>query len=483
MNSFQLTFTSSSRATLRGSIASLLALLSLGVACSGSSDGTGEGLGEPSDTGQGTANPTVVPGGGPVDVGPTQTPPAVGDGTNPAGGGLTPGAGNPMMPGNAGQQTNGCAAGQSMCGGSCVDFSVDPQNCGACGNFCQGGGGCANGSCVGDCPAGSTSCGGACVDTSVDASNCGGCGTVCPGGSCVAGSCGPDDVPADLGLIGWATVNGNTTGGEGGETVTVTNGGDFQDEISGTASRTVILAGDISGVFEVGSNKTIVGDSANRTLSGGLLIDGQSNLIVQNFAINARSAEDGITVRESDHIWFDHLEIFDAPDGNLDITSASDLITVSWTRFYYTNNPPADDHRFSNLVGAGDQDTADRGMLRITWHHNWWADRVHERAPRVRFGQNHVFNNYYSQSGNNYCVRAGVEAQLLVENNHFDGVGNPHEIDSDNGTATMAASGNLYDGTSGAQDTRGSAFAVPYDYSLQQATSVRAVVMAGAGPQ
>jgi hypothetical protein len=31
------------------------------------------------------------------------------------------------------------------------------------------------------------------------------------------------------------------------------------------------------------------------------------------------------------HIWLDHMAIYDGSDGNLDITQASDFITVSWT--------------------------------------------------------------------------------------------------------------------------------------------------------
>ena len=52
------------------------------------------------------------------------------------------------------------------------------------------------------------------------------------------------------------------------------------------------------------------------------------------------------------------------------------------------------------------------GRKLVTWHHNWWSSNVHERMPRVRFGDVHVFDNYYSSSGNNYCIRAGFHSNV-----------------------------------------------------------------------
>jgi hypothetical protein len=40
-----------------------------------------------------------------------------------------------------------CAAGQTMCGGLCVDVQADPQNCGACSTACAAGETCVQGAC------------------------------------------------------------------------------------------------------------------------------------------------------------------------------------------------------------------------------------------------------------------------------------------------------------------------------------------------
>src|SRR6185503_7659822 len=102
------------------------------------------------------------------------------------------------------------------------------------------------------------------------------------------------------------------------------------------------------------------------------------------------AGEDAISVNGgAQHLWFDHLDVSDGSDGNLDITQGSDFVTVSWSKFSYSSmrtDPMAgtSGHRFSNLVGASDTDPSDVNHLNITWHHNWWAQNVNQRMPRTR---------------------------------------------------------------------------------------------------
>ena len=111
-----------------------------------------------------------------------------------------------------------------------------------------------------------------------------------------------------------------------------------------------------------------------------------------------------------------------------------------------------------------------------------------ERQPRVRYGKNHVVNNLYTSTSSNYCVRAGIEAQILVENNVFVGVNNPQEFNStsDQTTATITAKGNLYSGTSGSESTGGGGTVFttpPYSFTADATVGLQAAIQNGAGPK
>jgi hypothetical protein len=47
------------------------------------------------------------------------------------------------------QASASCATGKTMCGARCVNLSIAPRNCGACGNVCGAGQTCSNGACTG----------------------------------------------------------------------------------------------------------------------------------------------------------------------------------------------------------------------------------------------------------------------------------------------------------------------------------------------
>ena len=330
------------------------------------------------------------------------------------------------------------------------------------------------------------------------------------GGSCTTP---PDPSP----LIGWASQSGNgtptTTGGGSATPTPVTTLADLQNAAKGSTAAVIYVKGVMAaGSVSIASNKTIVG-LCGAELHGHVSIS-SSNVIVRNIKIvgyavgncaldpsydssaGCSSGQDAISVQSGHHIWFDHCDISDGTDGNLDITNGADFVTVSWTKFHYTartdnsgsDSTGASGHRFSNLVGGDDGTTSDAGKLNITWHHNWWTDNVVERQPRVRFGKNHIFNNLYTSTASNYCVRAGIQAQILVEDNVFSGVKNPQQFNStsDQATAYITSSNNVYTNTSGTQATGGGGTPFttpPYAYTPDATSGLQAAIQAGAGPK
>lgn len=305
--------------------------------------------------------------------------------------------------------------------------------------------------------------------------------------------------PFDAAAIGWAAVPDGaletTTGGDGAVPVTVTTVEEFavQAKLAGPG---IIL---LSGVIGQGSRVTITSDKTiiglpGAEFHGGLKLSGASNVIVRNLKIVGNNCTDSPTDCSggadalsigsgSHHVWVDHCDISDGSDGNLDVNGGSDFVTISWTKFSYSGLR-AGGHQFSNLVGSSDNEPEDAGHLRVTYHHNWWAENIRERMPRVRYGQVHVFNSLYSASGDNYCIGVGVFANVLTEANVFVGVRDPIESASySNDQSVVVSHDNLYVDTGGANGDRGSdVFTPPYAYALDPVRGVQAQIENGAGP-
>jgi len=311
--------------------------------------------------------------------------------------------------------------------------------------------------------------------------------------------------PPASALVGWAAVQGSgssgnaiatTSGGGDAMPVTVTTLAALNSAAGGTAPAVIYVKGVIApGSVKVGSNKTIVG-LCGAELHGHVDMNGSVNVIVRNLKVvgyncsdspsECKSGADAISVvNAAHHLWFDHDDISDGSDGNLDITNGSDFVTVSFTKFWYSTkrtDPGAGStgHRFSNLIGAADGLAIDQGHLNVTWHHNWWANNVAERMPRSRDGKIHVVNNLFTAEGNDYCTNSGNMSSLLVENNVYIGVHNPLQEDAD---GNMLARGNVFQNTKGTATSGGTGFSPPYRLTVDDTTNLAAIIMAQAGPQ
>ena len=143
------------------------------------------------------------------------------------------------------------------------------------------------------------------------------------------------------------------------------------------------------------------------------------------------SQYDSVTIRGGTHIWIDHCHFEDGQqptetyfhreyehrDGLVDIVNQADDITMSYNVF--------ERHNKAILIGNSDAKTADDGKLNVTLHHNYFHNLV-QRAPRVRFGKVHVYNNYYQTDDENgayryaYSLGVGKNSKIYAENNVAD---------------------------------------------------------------
>jgi pectate lyase len=292
---------------------------------------------------------------------------------------------------------------------------------------------------------------------------------------------------------GYATVAGDTsptTGGGDGEPVVAST----PEELAAYAAMEGPLVIQVHGLLalpasiQFTSDKTIYGDPAtpgSGVTGAGLNFTDASNIIVRNLQISKAGLDEGdaITLLRSQHIWIDHCDLSSEAtggnyDGLIDITHASDFITVSWTAFH--------DHRDTSLVGHSENNAdEDTGHLRVTYHHNWFA-RVFS-GPRVRFGTAHVYNNQFEDIAavGSFGVASESNASMLVEQNTFVNVALPITTTFMDAVAgSVWADSNRYDMNSGAPnigDTTLPKLVPPYEYMPDTAGNVSASVKSCAG--
>jgi pectate lyase len=253
--------------------------------------------------------------------------------------------------------------------------------------------------------------------------------------------------------------------------------------------------------IRVSSNKTVFGaDGASGFTGGGLAMTNVSNVTIRNLIISMPAAGassnnvDAIHIEGSHQIWIDHCDLSsdgiatgNAFDGLVDISDASDFVTVSWTHYHQ--------HDATGLIGRSDSAAAaaqDAGKNHVTYDHDWF-DTVGS-GPRVRFGIVHVLNTYFFQVSN-FGVASTDGANVLVERSAFKYVTPAGQTDPNYGpittildspaTAGSATSlNNAMDATDGANviPTVTAPPAIPYPYTADSEESVPALVSGCAGP-
>jgi pectate lyase len=289
---------------------------------------------------------------------------------------------------------------------------------------------------------------------------------------------GTTDAPSEPAVAAAAAPIGfgaATTGGAGGGTVTVTNASAFKTAVQSSTTQVVRVNGTIAltEMTKVASNKTIVGvGTAGKITGSGLNVASVNNVIIQNLSFSG-SDDDAINVQYSTNVWIDHNDISDAYDGAVDIKRASTNITVSWNRTH--------DQDKNMLLGHSDGNSSeDTGKLKVTYDHNWF-DGTNQRNPRVRFGNPvHVLNNYFSDIGS-YGVASTENAGVLVEANYFENTDDTYHLGEGSSDEGSLVARNNYLSNSTAGQTGGSVASIPYSYTAQSASTVKASVTAGAG--
>lgn len=301
--------------------------------------------------------------------------------------------------------------------------------------------------------------------------------------------------------VGWATQNGGVTGGGNATPVVVDTYSELDDAVDDENVKVIHVSGTItipSGgkiVFQDQSDKSILGLPGARLVSadqssggsGIMQIKRVDNAIIRNITFEGPGAydvdgNDNLTVEDSRNIWVDHCVFEDGCDGNFDIKSEANYISVTWCVFQYRKPPRSggpggsNDHRYSNLIGSSDGATGDRGKLNVTFQYCRWGEGVRERMPRVRYGKVHMVNCLFDSDVSNYCLRAGYEANIRAEGNYFDDQDEPIDLFDGDYTAVYA---NNNIGQSNMNN--GSVFTPPYSLTIADPSTIRTPIINCAG--
>ena len=279
---------------------------------------------------------------------------------------------------------------------------------------------------------------------------------------------------------GYAASAG-TTGGGNSEPIIVFTASEFKQAINNNNPAVVIVCGRLNvGGVSIGSNKTIVGANKSAGLYGGVVRLTGTNYIFQNLIIGPNTTNDAMELSGAKNVFIHKCEFYDGADGNLDIVRGSDYVTVSWCKFYYKDQ---ENHKLSVLIGNGDNVTSDAGKLHVTMHHCWFAEGCQSRMPRVRYGHVHIYNNYYSCTGNNYCIGAGIDCYIRLENSCFDNIHSPWDTDNVDNSGLMGWD-NLQFVSCEAPTFKSNTYPVfdlPYNFIPDPIDKVKTIVSAGAG--
>ena len=293
---------------------------------------------------------------------------------------------------------------------------------------------------------------------------------------------------------GFASVDAlgqnGTYGGRDGRIVTVKTLADLEKYATASEPYVIVVAATITmdpvgKEIKVQSDKTIVGSGTSGQIVGGgfFLGSGVHNVIIRNLTIrdayqgvwNDKEHDfDAIQMDGAHHVWIDHNDLRHMADGLIDVRKDSTYVTVSWNKLSQDNK----------AFGIG---WTDNVVTDITIHHNWIRETEQRNPSTDNAAHAHLYNNFLedvagtdiNSSYGNYSRGA---TRMVLENSWFQGFKNPVIKDA---TASIVQKGNTFVGTSGRNESGGTAFdpKTYYAYTPDKTADVPALLKSGSGPR
>ena len=274
--------------------------------------------------------------------------------------------------------------------------------------------------------------------------------------------------------------------------------------------------------FDVGSNKTLVGESGkdygfkniNVKISG-------SNVIVKNLHFGdvigedyfGGSGNDAMSIKGGEHVWIDHCEFSssltpvevdgtaidfskhkfevdlegencteeekwtkDFYDGLLDISETSRFISVSNSYFH--------DHWKACLCGGSNDNVSSQpqgSLVRLSMYNNYF-EKIHARQPLFRFGKAHIYSSYLKGLGDSSSgIEVRAESRVYVDNVYFEDINPNKTVGCWNSSKGLGAGKWTVKGCEGASISSNAGFTPPYNWTKTSASDSKANLPASAG--
>lgn len=274
--------------------------------------------------------------------------------------------------------------------------------------------------------------------------------------------------------------------------------------------------------FDVGSNKTLVGESGkdygfkniNVKISG-------SNVIVKNLHFGdvigedyfGGSGNDAMSIKGGEHVWIDHCEFSssltpvevdgtaidfskhefkvdlegencteeekwtkDFYDGLLDISETSRFISVSNSYFH--------DHWKACLCGGSNDNASSQpqgSLVRLSMYNNYF-EKIHARQPLFRFGRAHIYSSYLKGLGDSSSgIEVRAESRVYVDNVYFEDINPNKTVGCWNSSKGLGAGKWTVKGCEGASISSNAGFTPPYNWTKTSASDSKANLPASAG--
>lgn len=274
--------------------------------------------------------------------------------------------------------------------------------------------------------------------------------------------------------------------------------------------------------FDVGSNKTLVGESGkdygfkniNVKISG-------SNVIVKNLHFGDVIGEDyfggfgndAMSIKGGEHVWIDHCEFSssltpvevdgtaidfskhkfevdlegescteeekwtkDFYDGLLDISETSRFISVSNSYFH--------DHWKACLCGGSNDKVSSQpqgSLVRLSMYNNYF-EKIHARQPLFRFGKAHIYSSYLKGLGDSSSgIEVRAESRVYVDNVYFENIRSDRIVGCWNSSSGLGEGKWTVKGCEGASISSNAGFTPPYNWTKTSANDSKANLPASAG--